>query len=92
MSVATGTTVERLEVFARTIPTDEPESDGTLEWDSTTIVVVEAHAAGAAGPYPERAVAPKPQPAGAQLAARMATGVALAAAGVAAVAAVKSRA
>ena len=24
-----------------TIPTDEPESDGTAEWDSTTIVVVE---------------------------------------------------
>ncbi len=36
--------VERLEVHAYTIPTDEPESDGTLEWDSTTIVVVEAHA------------------------------------------------
>jgi hypothetical protein len=34
--------VERLEVHAYTIPTDEPESDGTLEWDSTTIVVVEA--------------------------------------------------
>jgi L-alanine-DL-glutamate epimerase-like enolase superfamily enzyme len=36
--------VERLEVHAYTIPTDEPESDGTLEWDSTTIVVVEAYA------------------------------------------------
>ena len=24
-----------------TIPTDEPESDGTAEWDSTTIVIVE---------------------------------------------------
>ena len=41
--------VERLEVSAYTIPTDEPESDGTLEWDSTTIVVVEAHADGYAG-------------------------------------------
>ena len=41
--------VERLEVHAYTIPTDEPESDGTLEWDSTTIVVVEAHAGDAAG-------------------------------------------
>ena len=38
--------VERLEVAAYTIPTDAPESDGTLEWDSTTIVVVEAHAGG----------------------------------------------
>jgi hypothetical protein len=33
VSVATGTTVEKLEVSTRTIPTDEPESDGTLEWD-----------------------------------------------------------
>jgi L-alanine-DL-glutamate epimerase-like enolase superfamily enzyme len=29
-------------VHACTIPTDEPESDGTAEWDSTTIVIVEA--------------------------------------------------
>jgi len=36
-------------VHACTIPTDEPESDGTAEWDSTTIVVVEARADGAAG-------------------------------------------
>ena len=28
------------------IPTDEPESDGTYEWDSTTIVIVEAEAGG----------------------------------------------
>ena len=41
--------LERLEVNAFTIPTDEPESDGTLEWDSTTIVVVEAHAGGQTG-------------------------------------------
>ena len=41
--------VDRVEAFARTIPTDAPESDGTLEWDSTTIVVVEAHAGGKSG-------------------------------------------
>jgi L-alanine-DL-glutamate epimerase-like enolase superfamily enzyme len=41
--------VERLDVSAYEIPTDEPESDGTLEWDSTTIVVVEAHAGGETG-------------------------------------------
>jgi L-alanine-DL-glutamate epimerase-like enolase superfamily enzyme len=35
--------VEGLDVTACTVPTDEPESDGTLEWESTTIVVVEAH-------------------------------------------------
>jgi L-alanine-DL-glutamate epimerase-like enolase superfamily enzyme len=49
VSIATGAAVEKLEVFARTIPTDEPESDGTLEWDSTTIVVVQAHAGDVVG-------------------------------------------
>jgi L-alanine-DL-glutamate epimerase-like enolase superfamily enzyme len=49
VSIATGAAVERLEVFARTIPTDEPESDGTLEWDSTTIVIVQAYAGEAVG-------------------------------------------
>jgi L-alanine-DL-glutamate epimerase-like enolase superfamily enzyme len=34
--------IEALDVSAFTIPTDAPESDGTFEWDSTTIVVVEA--------------------------------------------------
>jgi L-alanine-DL-glutamate epimerase-like enolase superfamily enzyme len=34
--------VEDLSVSAYTIPTDAPESDGTLEWESTTVVVVEA--------------------------------------------------
>jgi L-alanine-DL-glutamate epimerase-like enolase superfamily enzyme len=38
--------VQELEVAAYTIPTDAPEADGTLSWDSTTIVVVHAHAAG----------------------------------------------
>jgi len=36
-------TVEKVAVFAYTVPTDEPESDGTAEWDSTTMVVVELH-------------------------------------------------
>jgi len=36
--------VTGLDVSAYTIPTDQPESDGTLEWHSTTIVVVEVHA------------------------------------------------
>jgi L-alanine-DL-glutamate epimerase-like enolase superfamily enzyme len=42
-------TVERLDVAAYQIPTDEPESDGTLAWDSTTIIVVEAHGGGETG-------------------------------------------
>ncbi len=41
--------VERLDVSAYSIPTDLPESDGTLAWDSTTIVVVEVAAGGEAG-------------------------------------------
>ncbi len=48
MSPSTAT-MERLDVQAYTIPTDAPEGDGTLEWDSTTIVVVEAHAQGQVG-------------------------------------------
>ena len=49
VSARSGVAVERLDVSAYEIPTDEPESDGTLEWDSTTIVVVEAHACGETG-------------------------------------------
>jgi len=41
--------VERLDVAACTIPTDAPESDGTIEWDSTTIVIVEARGGGETG-------------------------------------------
>jgi len=41
--------VAEVEAFARTIPTDAPESDGTLEWDSTTIVVVQVFAGDAVG-------------------------------------------
>jgi L-alanine-DL-glutamate epimerase-like enolase superfamily enzyme len=36
-------------VSSLTIPTDAPESDGTLAWDSTTIVIVEAAYAGSRG-------------------------------------------
>ena len=42
-------TVERLETCCFTIPTDEAESDGTLAWTSTTIVVVEAVGGGRRG-------------------------------------------
>jgi len=41
--------IERIDVSAYTVPTDKPESDGTMEWDSTTMVLVEAHAGGKAG-------------------------------------------
>jgi L-alanine-DL-glutamate epimerase-like enolase superfamily enzyme len=42
-------TVERLETCCFTIPTDQAESDGTLEWVSTTILVVEAVGGGRRG-------------------------------------------
>jgi L-alanine-DL-glutamate epimerase-like enolase superfamily enzyme len=35
--------VDGVEAAAYTIPTETPESDGTLEWDSTTLVVAQAH-------------------------------------------------
>jgi L-alanine-DL-glutamate epimerase-like enolase superfamily enzyme len=44
-----GPLVESLEVGAFEVPTDQPESDGTLEWSSTTIIVVEVAGGGAVG-------------------------------------------
>jgi L-alanine-DL-glutamate epimerase-like enolase superfamily enzyme len=41
--------VTRLEAAAYTIPTSRPESDGTLEWNSTTLVVVHVSAEGVRG-------------------------------------------
>ena len=41
--------IERLDVAAYTLATDRPESDGTLAWDSTTIVIVELSAGGERG-------------------------------------------
>jgi L-alanine-DL-glutamate epimerase-like enolase superfamily enzyme len=53
-------TIESIGVSTYTIPLGETESDGTLEWDSTTCVVVEAHAGGCTGlgyTYGDRSVA-----------------------------------
>jgi L-alanine-DL-glutamate epimerase-like enolase superfamily enzyme len=36
--------VKQLQVFVFTVPTDSPESDGTLKWHETTMVLVEVHA------------------------------------------------
>jgi hypothetical protein len=52
--------ITEMAVSAYRIPTDYPESDGTLEWTSTTLVVVEAHAGGKTGigyTYADRATA-----------------------------------
>lgn len=52
--------VERLEVAAYSIPTERPESDGTLEWDRTILVAVHAAGGGRRGlgwTYADRATA-----------------------------------
>jgi L-alanine-DL-glutamate epimerase-like enolase superfamily enzyme len=39
-------TISSLRAEVYTVPTDAPESDGTLEWDSTTILIVHAEGGG----------------------------------------------
>jgi hypothetical protein len=41
--------VTALETAVYVIPTDEPEADGTLTWDKTTMVLVRARAGGEQG-------------------------------------------
>ena len=41
--------IERIDASAYRIPTDRPESDGTIAWDSTTMVVAEVAAGGVVG-------------------------------------------
>jgi len=47
--VATDPVVDSVDVRSYTIPTDAPEGDGTLAWDSTTMVLVQASGAGRTG-------------------------------------------
>ncbi len=44
-----GPVIEDVQVDAYTVPTDAPESDGTLSWNSTTMVLVRLRAAGCTG-------------------------------------------
>ena len=46
---ASNAAVTDISVSAFTIPTDAPEADGTYAWDRTTLVLVEATAAGKSG-------------------------------------------
>ena len=41
--------VERVTARAFTVPSDAPEQDGTASWDSTTLILAEVEAEGAAG-------------------------------------------
>ncbi len=38
--------IDRVEATALVVPTDAPEADGTLAWDSTTLVIARARAGG----------------------------------------------
>ncbi|MDQ3612589.1 MAG: mandelate racemase [Actinomycetota bacterium] len=42
-------TVQSLSVATYVVPTEQPEADGTLSWDSTTVVLVEAVGGGCSG-------------------------------------------
>ncbi|HXU06417.1 MAG TPA: enolase C-terminal domain-like protein [Polyangia bacterium] len=44
-----GPAIDAVDVSTYAIPTDAPESDGTLEWDRTTLIVVEIAAGGVRG-------------------------------------------
>ena len=41
--------IQKIRVAAYQVPTEEPESDGTLTWDSVTLVLVEVDAGGETG-------------------------------------------
>jgi L-alanine-DL-glutamate epimerase-like enolase superfamily enzyme len=45
----TGPKIEKITVSCYTVPTETPESDGTLQWEKTTMVLVEATAGGKTG-------------------------------------------
>jgi mandelate racemase/muconate lactonizing enzyme-like protein len=48
-AVGTGPPVESVTAASYVTPADSPESDGTLAWDSTGMIVVTAHAGGEVG-------------------------------------------
>ena len=41
--------IESVDVSVYTVPTDAPEADGTLSWDSTTMILVQVRAGGTSG-------------------------------------------
>lgn len=48
-SKASDPTIRKIAVSCYTVPTETPESDGTLQWDKTTMVFVEVSAGGCVG-------------------------------------------
>jgi L-alanine-DL-glutamate epimerase-like enolase superfamily enzyme len=49
MTIDSRPVVRALDVRAYRVPTEQPEADGTLEWGSTTVIVVHAFAGSACG-------------------------------------------
>ncbi len=49
MKMQSNPSIEGIKVSAYTVPTKTPESDGTIEWNSTTLVTVEVAAGGEVG-------------------------------------------
>ena len=47
--IESGPLIDDIAVSCYTVPTERPESDGTLSWTETTLVLVEAHAGGETG-------------------------------------------
>jgi L-alanine-DL-glutamate epimerase-like enolase superfamily enzyme len=48
-TTATEVAIDRVHVSAYKIPTDQPEADGTISWDSTTLVLAEIEGGGQTG-------------------------------------------
>ena len=48
-SLSANVSIDALDVSVYTVPTDAPEADGTLSWDSTTMVLVRASAGSVQG-------------------------------------------
>lgn len=44
-----GPRIDRVDVAVYRVPTDQPEADGTMAWDATTMVIATLHAAGKRG-------------------------------------------
>ncbi|MFB7668231.1 enolase C-terminal domain-like protein [Kitasatospora sp. NPDC056138] len=49
MTLGQDAAIERIEVSVYTVPTDAPEADGTLAWNSTTMVLAQVFAGGVNG-------------------------------------------
>jgi hypothetical protein len=61
---APGPAIESVEASAFTIPTEQPEQDGTLEWSKTTLLLVQARVGDSTGTGYSYTRPPSSSPAG----------------------------